>query len=285
MNRYVNVFNDKEDKKIILFRHSYMPIQPWFELKLENYIEDKLDYNSRLSKQILLFYQFKVKESIELVSVIADGCIDILFCCSDDKPSANICGSVIKCKSIKLIAGCEYFGVRLLPCKAIKILNCSIKDFMENEIPLVDIMKKDLFIVEKISQAKSFLQRKELFVKEIVYNESFYNVPDMLTFAIKNIFISKGVVNINQLSKDYGYSDRYLRKTFQEYLGFSPKLFAQIVRMQNALSLMIKNDEYNIMDIMHECGYYDQAHLINDFKRFVNHTPRQIKLNILKKII
>lgn len=130
-----------------LFEYNYLPLQLGFEIKCENYMEVKLDKNDVLNKTISVFYQFKVTESVEnFILVIPDGCVDIIFYCSSDNSFWNICGSVIKSKKIPLICECEYFGIRFFTGEAIRVLKCSIKEFIDNEIPLIDIVKKDLLV-------------------------------------------------------------------------------------------------------------------------------------------
>ena len=57
--------------------YSYIPLQPGFENKCENYVEMKLSRTDALSKIISVFYQFKITENVEnFIPVIPDGCID-----------------------------------------------------------------------------------------------------------------------------------------------------------------------------------------------------------------
>jgi AraC-like DNA-binding protein len=40
-----------------------------------------------------------------------------------------------------------------------------------------------------------------------------------------------------------------------------------------ALRLKYKYPKYNVQDLIHLCGYYDQSHFTRDFKQFSGKTP------------
>jgi hypothetical protein len=65
-------------------------------------------------------------------------------------------------------------------------------------------------------------------------------------------------------------SQRQYRRRFEETVGLPPKLHQRILRFQRALDALGKRP---IADVAIGCGYYDQAHLIRDFKQFAGLTP------------
>lgn len=83
---------------------------------------------------------------------------------------------------------------------------------------------------------------------------------------------------MTELANETGYSTRYLRKQFEDHIGISPKLFSQIVRFQSSLNMLLKNASCSVIDVSNENGYYDQAHLINEFKNFGYDTPYKLAM-------
>jgi len=67
-----------------------------------------------------------------------------------------------------------------------------------------------------------------------------------------------------------GWSERQFRRRFQEVAGIGPKVFSRIIRFQRALRAMERADP---LPAALDCGYYDQAHFIHDFKSFAGETP------------
>ena len=51
-----------------------------------------------------------------------------------------------------------------------------------------------------------------------------------------------------------------------------PKLFARILRFEHALEFA-DGAEIGWAEIAQRCGYYDQAHMIRDFRAFTGRSP------------
>jgi AraC-like DNA-binding protein len=73
-------------------------------------------------------------------------------------------------------------------------------------------------------------------------------------------------------ASQYNITPRYLQKLFLQYTGFTPKLYTKISRFQQSLKLIAKH-EGSFTSIAYDCGYFDQAHFIRDFKSFTGMTP------------
>jgi len=82
-------------------------------------------------------------------------------------------------------------------------------------------------------------------------------------------------VSIRELSGMSGYSQKQFIALFKQHVGITPKLYQRLNRFNMALSEVhttIKPDWHNIT---YQCGYFDQAHLINEFKIFSGSSPTE----------
>jgi AraC-like DNA-binding protein len=95
--------------------------------------------------------------------------------------------------------------------------------------------------------------------------------PASLTWALSRLHSTRGAVEIGSLTAELGCSRRYLIRLFNDHVGLPPKLFARILRFQHALELA--DGSIGWAEIAYRCGYYDQAHMINDFQQFTGHSP------------
>lgn len=259
-------------------RENNIPTQPGFEIKsyYDHYLKKRSDFNS--GKYNLLYYQFK--HDVDSTLVIPDGCVDILFRCNMKNPTAHFCGTVLEGKEIFLEPGEEYFGVRYFSDQVLEIT----KELVNKEIALADMIPSEAFIIEKISQSKSFQERVIFF--EHWFNDfiiSLRQVPELIQFSMKKIYSRKGIISIEELAEETGYSTRYLRKKFEEFVGISPKLFSQIVRFQNSVSMLLEDNTSDVLDVVAEYGYYDQSHFISQFRKFSNLTPTRFREIYTKK--
>ncbi|HEU0030379.1 MAG TPA: helix-turn-helix domain-containing protein [Kofleriaceae bacterium] len=83
--------------------------------------------------------------------------------------------------------------------------------------------------------------------------------------------IEAGMVRVEDVAAEMGVTARHLRRAFAEHIGVGPKDFARGVRLQRAVRMATVSADWG--RIATAAGYYDQAHLIADFKDLVGLTP------------
>jgi AraC-like DNA-binding protein len=95
-----------------------------------------------------------------------------------------------------------------------------------------------------------------------------------LEFAVRQIFNSDGTISIEQLTQHVHASRRYVEKVFKEKIGMSPKQYAQIIRVKKtSMYLLDPRFNFNMREIAHKLDYYDQSHLLKDFKAVMGESP------------
>lgn len=82
--------------------------------------------------------------------------------------------------------------------------------------------------------------------------------------------------NVTEVAGDLGVSERHLRRIFRDAVGVSPKAFAKLARFHRALHAARRNDGSSWASIAASSGYYDQAHLIAEFRAIAGVTPRAL---------
>lgn len=82
--------------------------------------------------------------------------------------------------------------------------------------------------------------------------------------------------SIKAVAVELGVSDRHLRRVFHEVIGVSPKAFAKLARFRRALTAARANRAASWARIAAGAGYYDQAHLIAEFRAIAGATPRAL---------
>ena len=97
----------------------------------------------------------------------------------------------------------------------------------------------------------------------------------LLDYTIDLITQSAGMMRIQELAAETGYSKRYLDILFKEHVGLSPKSLASILRFQNIYQLLAQENAAGFLNDNLYAYYYDQAHFIKEFKRFTGYTPQK----------
>lgn len=83
--------------------------------------------------------------------------------------------------------------------------------------------------------------------------------------------LEAGETRVDRVAAQLGVTARHLRRTFTDSVGIGPKDFARTVRLQRAVRLAATSSDW--AHIAACAGYYDQAHLIADFRDLVGLTP------------
>jgi AraC-like DNA-binding protein len=82
--------------------------------------------------------------------------------------------------------------------------------------------------------------------------------------------------SVNAVAIELGVSERHLRRVFQEIIGMTPKAFAMLARFHRALRAARADRQASWASIAVAAGYYDQAHLIAEFRATAGVTPRAL---------
>jgi AraC-like DNA-binding protein len=96
---------------------------------------------------------------------------------------------------------------------------------------------------------------------------------DPLVHALRT---SGGRAPVAALADRAGLSTRQLERLFEEHIGLGPKLYARLVRFQRALAL-VRGTRAPLAAVAARAGYFDQAHLTRDFRRFAGKPPAALR--------
>lgn len=85
--------------------------------------------------------------------------------------------------------------------------------------------------------------------------------------------INLGQTDVAQLADTACLSRKQFQRIFSEYIGVNPKEFSRTIRFQRALDMLETAPETTLVALACDCGYFDQSHLIKDFKALSGYTP------------
>ena len=88
--------------------------------------------------------------------------------------------------------------------------------------------------------------------------------------AVRRVFLSPEV-DVACLARSLAISPRQFERRFRSAVGLPPKLFSRMQRFLRVFRAVERSRSW--VDTAIACGYYDQAHLIRDCKRFSGETP------------
>ncbi len=131
-------------------------------------------------------------------------------------------------------------------------------------------------IEERIVECKATTKRVDIIQTYLLLQLSKNGKPDStVDRCLDLIYASKGQVRIEDLSQKTGVSNRQLIRKFNNCIGLPPKEFSRIIKFINSLHYLKQQDNLYLSEASYDCGYYDQAHFIRDFKEYSGLTPTE----------
>jgi AraC-like DNA-binding protein len=101
-------------------------------------------------------------------------------------------------------------------------------------------------------------------------------IDPRMTLAVELLAASHGRLRIADLTRHCGVSARHLNRLFARWIGPGPKMFARIMRFQASLACLDPAVAPALARLADGLGYFDQAHLSNEFLRLAGSSPRRI---------
>jgi AraC-like DNA-binding protein len=223
-------------------------------------------------------YWVATGDSINTVTekILPDGCVDVIFnlgsdCITDNgtfsmqSEKVYLVGTMTRFKETIMHSETKLIGVRFKPAgfSAFHTFS-SLHQITDKTIEYEKIFLFDL---------------KEISFNHVAYfNQFFFNnlrKPNyFLLQVIETIQMHKGQIKVEVLASKHFTTVRQLERSFKQHIGISPKQLINLIRYQNAMTAFQKRKpKESMLSIAIDFGYYDHAHLTNEFKRYNGVTP------------
>src|SRR5690606_33264316 len=122
--------------------------------------------------------------------------------------------------------------------------------------------------LEQIAAIEYFLKKKK---RQQSANERI----SLLNHTLRQME-NNNIFSVTQLRENNFITKKTFERYFLNFIGVTPKQYANICRFNNVRtyldSLQTEVDWHNIVV---NFGYYDQSHLIREFKRYAGKTPSE----------
>ena len=219
--------------------------------------------------------------------ILPDGCMEILLNLADPFCRHEPSGYK-QAQSLQLVAGqldrpifieptgrVDLVGIRFHPAGAYPFFRfpmAELKGCVTNFDLVVDKPMREL--AEHVAGAQTRKQRcreiEIILTRELKKNE---NNDFAIKAAVDYMVTMHGRVSIDSLSRRLGLGCRQLERMFKQWVGIEPKLLGRILRFQKVFRSTGEEKPNGWAAIALQCGFYDQSHLIKEFKQFAGQTP------------
>jgi AraC-like DNA-binding protein len=94
-----------------------------------------------------------------------------------------------------------------------------------------------------------------------------------LSWAWHRLRAAHGNLRIGELAQELGWSRKRLAAGFREHVGLPAKTAARVLRFERARTLAAASPKPDWARVALKAGYYDQSHLVNEFRSITGRPP------------
>lgn len=222
----------------------------------------------------------------EAETVLPDGCPEIVFNLSDRfryvgpapeglQPATLFAGQMSRSIAIKPTGKVRLFGVRFHPAGAFALGGFPMHELTDRIVSIDSALGRAGSELEsRVLEADGFQGRIHAFESHFLNRLVTQKRQDPVAERAAAVIVGNGgSVSIAGLAETLGVSERRLERRFRSRVGLSPKMLARIVRFQGVVRKVQRPETPDMLDAVHDLGYFDQSHMIRDFREFSGETP------------
>lgn len=192
-----------------------------------------------------------------------------------DLPRAAVVGPQTALNSLTTGSG-RHIGLNIMfrPTGFFRLFNQSISEFTDTWFDAADMLGRDFRgLFEALQNEKGLSTRKELVDRFLLARLAATRPAEAVTTASTHIENRRGVCDFGEISSSCGISERQLERQFLQQVGMQPKRFERLTRFRSALRMKAHAPSVKWTQVAQDAGYYDQNHLVKDFRKLTGATP------------
>jgi AraC-like DNA-binding protein len=220
--------------------------------------------------------------------VVPDGCPELIVHLGDPfarwmsrrwvvQPRAFLAGTLSRPWLLRAGRRVDTIGIRFRAGETTGVLPLSMAGASDREIALAGIVGRAAAgaLVRSLRSARTAAGRfgaAERWLAARLAEAPPRRSPS--TRVVASIREGGGRARIDDVARSLGWTRRRIERAFARDLGIRPKVYARIVRLNAVLATLDDAERPRAVDLALEAGYFDQAHLLRDFRILAGRTPR-----------
>lgn len=171
-------------------------------------------------------------------------------------------------------------GVRFRPGGLARFIAGSVEELKDRRTPVGRLWGREAVAWMRsirrgpVTTAARLASVNDFFERLLVLGDAARPDPRAVA-AIDELLRSRGRTPVATIARNAGASERTLERAFLRDLGLPPKRFARIARLQGVMQIVRAGERADWTALAHECEYFDQSHLVNEFRDLTGETPRE----------
>lgn len=186
-----------------------------------------------------------------------------------------LCGQTTESYWLELSSNFSLLIIILNPPALNHLVGQSASVITNGIIPVKELGLDSNLVVEQLLASQNIQQQLpvlDAFLFKLF--ESTHTKTDEVNNAINLILSSNGQVSLKEIYKRERVSARTLQRKFIERIGVTPKAYLRLIRFRSMMQFISTHPQVSWLDLTYQFGYYDQSHLIKDFKQYTGQCPQ-----------
>jgi len=190
------------------------------------------------------------------------------------QPEALLVGPTTRAIELRPTGRVDLLGLRLQPGAAPALLRHSGLELVDRALDLCNLhlgwMKH---LAGRLAALEHTVDRVELVQQRLVRSVENADRDSRLEAGVALMLGSRSPVGTGRIAHLVGLSPRHLSRLCRERVGIGPKLLGRLTRFQRVLRELEQGTRPRWAALAHRHGFFDQAHLAGDFRRFAGVSP------------
>ncbi len=191
------------------------------------------------------------------------------------QPAAVLVGPLTSSLLLEPAGEVATMGVRFRPGGLAAFLRAPADELADRQVGVEDLFGKDAAtLVDETREAEDDGTRVAIVTRLLLSRLGRGERPaPALDHAVASLLARRGPVPVEGLAHELGISRRQLERAFRRRTGMTPMQLGRVIRFQNVFRALPESGG-DWVSVALDCGYYDQSHLIRDFREFAGESPR-----------
>ncbi|MDP2687050.1 MAG: helix-turn-helix domain-containing protein [Aequorivita sp.] len=184
--------------------------------------------------------------------------------------------------NIKVHRQLSAIRVDFLPGGMYRMLGIPMLELFDRGFDAYDFFGAEMKRINEQLQHISNLEEGKNIVEKFLLNQ-IKNLKEItpFDFALRILMNNSGNMPIEKIASLSCLSLKQFERKCKERIGMNPKMYARILKFSKAYRMHESAPQLRWTEIAYEAEYYDQMHMIKDFKTFAGVNPSVIERQLL----
>ena len=201
--------------------------------------------------------------------ILPDGYFDMIFSVKDDRVTdISLTGIWDQMITVAPEGGTGMFGVRFKPAALAGLLKINISEILNRsaDIGPEEFSLETTLITDSLAGGNLDTLIEHLNMRFL--SQQSCSADSRIKTFFELVDRSSGTEPVESICREIGLSTRQVCRKVTGLIGIGAKEYSGIARFRDNLASIVEGNDYN--------GFYDQSHLIKNFKKYTGMTPGQL---------